>query len=238
MGVSAPAPPPSSPAPCRGTLPASGVLLCPAVWWVLVRPPRSVHNYINSRGNVKSRGSREPVRGPQGAETFCGMSPRLPDKFWGPQRASGPLGKGRARKRTEFSSFLAETESCVLCEDTFPPDAPLRSPRGFFCTVLRVTSPARNVSVLTPSGLAPLGDTSNKGGRSPPCVWSLRVGFVKGRGSRNTLPLTASLVTFCAFRKSPPGGCHANRVDVGSAALRSPSLQSIRAAHHGSALIP
>ena len=33
--------------------------------------------------------------------------------------------------------------------------------------------------------------------------WSLRVGFVKGRGNRNTLPLTASLVTFCALRKSP-----------------------------------
>ena len=63
MGVSAPAPPPSSPAPCRGTLPASGVLLCPAVWWVLVRPPRSVHHYINSRGNVKSRGKRGPARG-------------------------------------------------------------------------------------------------------------------------------------------------------------------------------
>ena len=61
----------------------------------------------------------------------------------------------------------------------------------------------------------PWGDTSNKGGRSPPCVWSLRVGFVKGRGSRNTLPLTASLVTFCAVRKLPPGGRHLNRVDVG-----------------------
>ena len=78
MGVSAPAPPPSSPAPCRGTLPASGVLLCPAVWWVLVRPPRSVHNYINSRGNVKSRGSREPVQGPFLGPVSLGLRPQTP----------------------------------------------------------------------------------------------------------------------------------------------------------------
>ena len=78
VGVSAPAPPPSSPAPCRGTLPASGVLLCPAVWWVLVRPPRSVHNYINSRGNVKSRGSREPVQGPFLGPVSLGPQPRTP----------------------------------------------------------------------------------------------------------------------------------------------------------------
>ena len=48
------------------------------------------------------------------------------------------------------------------------------------------------------------GVTSNKGGRSPPCAWSVGGGCQEGEYE---IPLlTASLVTFCAFRKSPPGG--------------------------------
>ena len=158
----------------------------------------------------------------------------------GPMRASAPTGAQQKRQRSPLTVW--PMASHLLQGD---------------------------VPELTLPGFAPRGDTSNKGARRPPCAWSLRVGFVKGRGSRNTLPLTASLVTFCASRKSPPGGCRRTRADVGIgpygcvaksalrdhaspmrnarlpsdsgwsagcvAPMRSPSLRSIRAAHHGSA---
>ena len=45
----------------------------------------------------------------------------------------------------------------------FPPDAPLRSPRGTFARFSGLLSPARNVSTLMSPGFAPPGVTSNKG---------------------------------------------------------------------------
>ena len=66
---------------------------------------------------------------------------------------------------------------------------------------------------LRPARRRSPGVTSNKGGRSPPCAWSVGGGCQEGEYE---IPLlTASLVTFCASRKSPPGGCRRTRADVG-----------------------
>ena len=127
-----------------------------------------------------------PGRGPrawQGLQSAPGLvlggSANVPPALRGgngPMRASAPTGAQQKRQRSPLTVW--PMASHLLQGD---------------------------VPELTLPGFAPRGDTSNKGARRPPCAWSLRVGFVKGRGSRNPLPLTV-LWALSHMRK-----CHALR---------------------------
>ena len=119
--------------------------------------------------------ARSTKRAWPGAGWECKCPPALRGGN-GPMRASAPTGAQQKRQRSPLTVW--PMASHLLQGD---------------------------VPTLTLPSFVPRGDTSNKGARRPPCAWSLRVGFVKGRGSRNTLPLTV-LWALSHMRK-----CHALR---------------------------
>ena len=125
----------------------------------------------------------------------------------GPRRAAGPLGKGRARKRAEFSQYLAETEFRVLCEDAFPPDAPPPLSEGALFRSLAGYLSAWSIPALTLPGLAPRGVTSNKGG--PQAAFRSATAAQRRHLARRSSPADVQQnrrrtpCGCCAIRKSP-----------------------------------
>ena len=148
-----------------------------------------------------------------GACVACGSEPRLPGKTGAPA-GRWPAGERTSKEAGGVFAILGGNGVPRTLRGRLPPGCPLRSPRGFYSAALQAASFCGERSGAdAPKFRSLLGDTSNKGGRCPPCAWSVRGGCQEGKYE---IPLlTASLVTFWAFRKSPHGGYHPNKADVG-----------------------